>query len=122
MPFLLAVHCSVLEAEVGGNSLVRFEVFSQSRGVQEALVARVTLQWLCLVVSVYLVMLGQAVFRGKALVAEAALMDSLWHRSPRRGRLIFCFTRRSCLRWLLDTFWGPSFTMHSHVLHQLCLR
>lgn len=76
---------------------VCLEMFSQSRGVQEALVTRVALQWLCLIVSMYLVMLGQAVFRGKALVAEAALMDSLWHRSPRGGRLIFCFTSRCCL-------------------------
>lgn len=107
-------------------AFVRLEMPSQSRVVKKALVTHVALEWLGLIVAMNLVMLGEAIFGGKALVAEAALVDPLLllvllpGECCRRARPVFRIAHS--LRFLPVSFWWPSLSVHSHMLNELSSR
>ncbi|CAN8014122.1 unnamed protein product, partial [Ixodes persulcatus] len=85
---------------------VRPEVSGEGRVVEEAFVAQVALEGLGVLVAVHLQVLGEPLVGGKALVAQAALVQ------PRQR------VRRGC-RLLAVSSGGPTLAVDAHVFHQL---
>ncbi|CAN7980491.1 unnamed protein product, partial [Ixodes pacificus] len=106
-PLSIAEKKNIMHVATDLSPPVRPEVSGEGGVVEEALVAQVALEGLGILVAVHLQVLGEPLVGGKALVAQAALVQ------PRQR------VRRGCC-FLAVSSGGPTLAVDAHVLHELC--